>query len=44
MPYSVQVTSSLEVSSLNQNLEGDVMDHPLSPVQEHATEAIVILT
>lgn len=39
MPYTVQMTS-LETPPSG-IISEEVVDHPLSPVQEHATEAIV---
>lgn len=41
MPYSVQVQNPAELSPTDVNVSEELVDHPLSPVQEHATEAIV---
>lgn len=42
MPYAVHV-STLETPPSG-IISEEVVDHPLSPVQEHATEAIVIIS
>lgn len=42
MPYAVQI-STLETPPSG-IISEEVVDHPLSPVQEHATEAIVYYT